>query len=402
MSNKRLTILGIITVVMIAWAIVQAQFSGQSNSIRAAVPVYLIQGLDTELVDTIIFKSQTKSFTLKRSEKGFSVVDKDNYPALIGEVNNLITTCLDIHIADIYTDNPSNHKDLEVTEDTARFVVKFLKSDSNMIAGLVIGKDKEQGQGIFVRLLSNDKVFVTFDKVLLKDDATQYIEKKLFSVDDDQVESVTVVLPDESYVLKKDKDSGNIVMHDLPTGKKLKSSDVENLFYSLDKLRFTDVKKKTSENTKLNFDKKFVCKLNNSTVYTVMFAKDNDKFFITCQAEFGDKSPVMKGDEVESEEELKKKEAKLLANEGVDKFDKKHSQWIYEITEYNSGNLIKPLSDLLEDEVIEEVIEVIEEEVIEDKVIEDEVIDEKITDESSANDVEVLDNTANIEINAAD
>jgi hypothetical protein len=72
-------------------------------------------------------------------------------------------------------------------------------------------------------------------------------------------------------------------------------------------------------------------------------------------AEFTDKTPVEKasidqGGEVESEEELKKKEAKLLARDNAAEFTAKHNGWLYEIAEWKAKNLTKKLEDLLEDE----------------------------------------------------
>jgi hypothetical protein len=49
-----------------------------------------------------------------------------------------------------------------------------------------------------------------------------------------------------------------------------------------------------------------------------------------------------------SEEQLKEKEAVLLAWEKATEFADKHKGWIYTITENKAKNLIKPLSDLLE------------------------------------------------------
>ena len=53
---------------------------------------------------------------------------------------------------------------------------------------------------------------------------------------------------------------------------------------------------------------------------------------------------------VESEEELKKKEAKLLAKEKTQKMSVRHKDWIYEIAENDAKNLTKQLSELIEEE----------------------------------------------------
>ena len=95
MSNKKLIILGAITVCMIIWAVVQSCIStkpsGESNAVS-----YLIQGLDPDDIGAIVIGTDDDAVTLKRDGDHFVVVNKDGYPAVSSEINNLINSCLDI------------------------------------------------------------------------------------------------------------------------------------------------------------------------------------------------------------------------------------------------------------------------------------------------------------------
>src|SRR4030043_128909 len=98
-----------------------------------------------------------------------------------------------------------------------------------------------------------------------------------------------------------------------------------------------------------------MCRLKDSTVYALRIAQKDGKTYVSCVAEFTDKTPVEKapvdqGGKVESEEELKKKEAKLLARDNATKFTTKHQGWVYEIAEWKAKNLMKELADLIGDE----------------------------------------------------
>lgn len=350
MSNKKLTILAIIAAVMIGWSIVQSKFANRHSG-GPAVSINLVQGLDLSLIDTISVKSgKMNSVTLKRNKNEFVIVENDNYPALTNEVNKLITSTLEINTSELYTVNPENHKDLGVAEEDANYVVKFFKSDSSPLAGVVVGKTKEQGGGTFVRLTSNDRVYVTYKDVMFNYKATDYIDKKLFSLNSSQITSITVNSPDNSYTLKKVDHAGEIKFIDLPEEKKLKTEVANEVFAALNDLSFTDVKMKTPENLQMGFEHNFVCTLKDSTVFAVNIAKKDEKVFITCKSNFTDTTPVVKDKDVETEEELKKKESKLLANENSNKFTIKHSSWIYEISEYDSRNLMKTIDELLEDD----------------------------------------------------
>ena len=88
-----------------------------------------------------------------------------------------------------------------------------------------------------------------------------------------------------------------------------------------------------------------------STEYSIGIATEDGKTFITCGAEFTDERPQAEDIKKDlTEEELKIKEAMLLADDNARKFTAKHQGWVYEIPEYIADNLTKELADLIEDE----------------------------------------------------
>jgi hypothetical protein len=260
---------------------------------------------------------------------------------------------LEIQTSASITDNPANHEDLEVTEEKARSVVKFMTPEPNsaVLTGVVVGKTEELGQGTYVRLLSSDsalsnEVYVASNAPWFGGTATNYIEQELISVTRDDIESVTVSSPSGKYTLKPKEDSQDVVLENIPAGKKLKSGDSPSVFTALTSLRCDDVKKKSPD---LSFEKQYVCRLKDSTVYTLKIAQKDDKTYVTCEADFTDTAPITKGSDVEEPEELKAKEAKLLARDNATKFATKHQGWVYEISDWKAKNLTKELADLIED-----------------------------------------------------
>jgi hypothetical protein len=346
MSDKKLTLLGIVAVFMVIWAVVQSRVSNRPK-VGTDRPAYLIQGLDPADIDSIVLGTGEDEVTLKRQGRGFVVVNKNNYPAKASEINNLITKSLEIQTSQFVTDNAANHEDLGLTEEKAKSLVKFFKPDSSLLTGVVAGKAKELGQGTYVRLASSDKVYVAPSMPWLGGTAMSYVEQELISVKREDIVSVTVSTAGGEYTLKSTDDDKGVILENIPAGKKYKSNDGDSVFTSLTSLRCDDVTKSSGD---LTFDKQFICRLKDSTVYTLKIAQKDDKTYTTCQAEFTDKTPVMVGTKAEPEEELKKKEAKLLAQENAIKFTQKHQGWVYEIAEWKAKNLIKELSDLIEDE----------------------------------------------------
>ncbi len=345
MSNKKLVLLGIVAVLMVIWAVVQSRISNRPV-VTSGEPTYLVQGLDTADIDSIVIGKGEDEVTLKRRGAGFVVVNKDNYPAKISQINDLISKCLEIERSQFVTDKTENHEDLEVTEEKARTVVKFLKPDSTLLTGIIIGKTRDLGQGNYVRLASNDKVYVAQNAPWFSSGAISFIEQQLLSVKLDDIESVMVSSSDGNYVLKAKEGGSDIEMENVPAGKKFKNTEGQGVFNVLTNLSFSDVKRDSND---ISFDRQYVGRLKDSTEYTVNIATKDDKTFVTCSARFTDERPTtIRKDE--SEEELKIKEAKLLADDKAKEFTAKHKGWIYEIADYKAKNLKVKLSDLLEEQ----------------------------------------------------
>ena len=348
MSNKKLIILGFVAVFMVVLAVLQPRISSKPKG-EPSGPEDLIQGLDPSNIGSIVIGSGDDEVVLKRKDGGFVVVNKDNYPAKSGEINELITSCLDIRTSELYTSDESVHKDLGVTEEESQSVVRFLRRDSSLLTGVVVGKAREMGRGTFVRRLTDDNVYITFERTMIRDRAMSYIEQELLSLDRENIESVTVTAGGKSYTLKRDESGKMVLAEELSEGRKLKSEEADKVAFALTNLRFADVKSTASSEGGHSFVNTYVCRLKDSTVYTLQIAKKDDKTFIICDAEFTDKTPVTKEGGVESEEELKKKEAKLLARDAAEAFSAKCKGWIYEIPDHRAKELMKAFSELVEE-----------------------------------------------------
>ena len=162
MSNKELTILFVVAVVTAVLAIVTLQWKTRKPSVSYK-NVNLIQGFDTGRIATVILKSKDEETKITLSDGRFVVTNKDNYPAMVNEINGLVAEILDIKTVDLITDDPTNHTDLGVSEDNARYIVKFLDKDAKPIegfGGIIISESDPEKQGIYVRLLAEDKVYL--------------------------------------------------------------------------------------------------------------------------------------------------------------------------------------------------------------------------------------------------
>lgn len=347
MSNQTLGKLALVAAVMVVWAVVQSHFSNRSR-VELSGPADLIQGLDTTEIDSIQIGHGDEATRIVRQEGRFVVANKANYPVDLKQLNDLITKCLDIKTIELYTDNPKNHEDLEVTEEKAKNVIKFFKADGSLLTGVIVGKSLESGKGTYVRLAAKAPVYLVESTPYFRSGPLEYVDQEIVSVEREDVNTVTVTTPDGPYTLRV-ADGDGVAMDRLPAGKTLKDSDAKSVLGSLDSLRFDDVNTPEALGD-LDFDHLYVGFLDDSTRYRLRLAQKGEKTYAKFDAKFMDTTPVtMTQGQVASEEELKKKEAKLQADEQAQKFTLRHRGWIYEIPDWKAKYLTMAQSGLLEE-----------------------------------------------------
>ena len=346
MSNQTLGKLALVAAIMVVWAVVQSHWSNRSR-VAPSGPAHLIQGLETGEIGSIQIGSGDEATKIVRQEGRFVVTNKANYLADTKQLNDLITKCLDIKTTELYTDNPKNHEDLEVTEAKAKNVIKFFKTDGSLLAGVVVGKSVEEGQGTYVRLADQDAVYLAESTPWFRSGPLEYVNQEIVSVERADVNEVTVTTPDGRYTLKAVGDG--VEMDNLPAGRTLKDSEAKSVLGALNSLRFDDVNTPDSLDD-LNFDHLYVGLADDSTQYRLRLARKGEKTYAKFDAKFTDTTPVtMTKGQVESEEELKKKDAKLQAQEAAQRLTLRHRGWVYEIPDWKAKYLTMAQSDLLED-----------------------------------------------------
>ena len=173
------------------------------------------------------------------------------------------------------------------------------------------------------------------------------------SVEKGDVERVEVTTGEDAYVIARNE-ADEIALQEIPEGKQPKGSEYDYVFNALSGLWMTDVAK--AEDLDLQWDATYTCRLKSGLTYIVRSAEKDGKHYVKLSAE----GPAVKSVQIsrtESEEELKKKEALLLAADTAKAFTPRHTPWVYEVSSWSGGRLRKPLSELLEDIPVEEVPE---------------------------------------------
>jgi hypothetical protein len=347
MSDKKLSFLGILAIVSVAGAIFVSQYVNRSENTSSGTG-YLIQGLDPAVIAKIVIGKGDEAFTLRRAGNGFVVESKDNYPADNKMINNILTSCMDIRIMELYTEDKANYKDLGVTEEDAQGIVKFLDLGGAIITGVIIGKDCPSGGRYYGRSVNDNKVYVMDNVPWPGVSPLEYVDRSLVSISKADIASITVTSSDGSYTLVPEANSTEASLKELPAGKKEKKNECNQVFSAIMNLKFDDVNA-VSKMPDLKFDREYTCLLKDSTLYLIEIAQKDSKTYIKCNVDFTDKTQVRKEEGVEPQEELQKKEAKLLAKEKAQKLQETFDGWIYQIPSQRGDYMTKPPAELVED-----------------------------------------------------
>ena len=174
------------------------------------------------------------------------------------------------------------------------------------------------------------------------------------SVEEANVQSISLTGPKGACELVKQEGDKQYKYVNMPDGKQLVSTVATSLFGALSSLQFDDVSRQAPPD--VTFDSGLVCKLTSQEVYAFKLGQKGEDTYVTCQGDYlGEKSIQLNTTQKDSKEELEKKEAVLLAQEKVQKFNIKHKGWTYKIPKWKADTLLKTPEDLLEDVTVEDV-----------------------------------------------
>jgi hypothetical protein len=351
MTDRKLSLLAIAAVIVAGGAILQSRLAHRAGASAMFQSSPLIQGLALDAIARITITSEKgeKTTTLEKKDKQFVVVDKNGYPANVSAVNTLLNNCLDIRTTEHITSDAANHADLGITDQTARYGVRFFNAEGKEITGVLISEMQSNPDGAFARLTTSNEAYFIQSPPWLSTGPIDYIDSTLIQADRAKMRKVIVKGPSGEYVLTSADGSDVVVLEPMPEGKQFKGTTYRSVFGALSGLRCEDVMSDEKAPEGLAYNQSYVCQMEDTTVYTVMLGKLDEKTYVTLSAEFLDKTPVEKERRVESEEELKKKEAKLLAIDAVEAFNQRHKGWVYQIPSYKATELTKKMEELLED-----------------------------------------------------
>ena len=175
----------------------------QSVNVSDKIGVAILPGLKLSLNNVsqlqIVGPGNQILSTITRSDMGWSVQERNAYPADLSKVRATLLNLADAKIIEEKTSNADLYSKLgveDVSSTDAQGTKAIIKYDNNTDE-LIVGKPGPQiNKSRYVRPGNSDTSWLIDRKIDLKYQADYWLKKDILSIEPNEVASVTIVLPD--------------------------------------------------------------------------------------------------------------------------------------------------------------------------------------------------------------
>ncbi|WP_116808607.1 DUF4340 domain-containing protein [Steroidobacter cummioxidans] len=360
MTSRKLSILAVIAVLAILAGLWLAGRQVSPPSIEsAALYPELKQELAAITAVRIVKAGGTPALDLQRGESGWTVAERNNYPADEAKLRKLITSITEAKVLEEKTSNPASYAALGVEDisDAAAGGVQIELDGPKQPIKLIVGKQAQGTQSQYVRRAGEPKSWLINKNIDTSASADQWLRKEVIDVSADRVQSaeVTVEKNKPYSAVKKTRADEDFTVEGLPKGKQLSSpSAADNFATALAGLTLSDVKA-ASEVTDPPSARATIRTFDGLVTEASGWTKD-DKHYVALKTSYdaalADKFKVATAD-------TEKKDAnsegappadppasRNVAEEST-KANAQLNGWVYEIPAYKYEAIFKPMDELI-------------------------------------------------------
>jgi len=372
MTSRKLSILAIIAVIAVLAGLWLASRQTSPPSIAsAALYPDLKQELGSITAVRIVKAGGTPALDLQRGENGWTVAERNNYPADEAKLRKLITSLTEAKVLEEKTSNPESYAALGVEDITnaAAGGVQIELDGPKQPIKLIVGKQAQGTQSQYVRRAGEPKSWLVNKSIDTSSSADQWLRKEVIDVSADRVQSAEVTIEKSKpySAVKKTRADEDFTVEGLPKGKQLSSpSAADNFATALAGLTLSDVKA-ASEVTDPPSARATIRTFDGLVAEATGWKKD-DKHYVALKTSYdaalADKFKVATADTEKKDAagtDGDKKDA-AANSEGAPPVDKpadpnvadestkvnaQLNGWVYEIPAYKYEAIFKPVDELI-------------------------------------------------------
>ena len=180
-----------------------------SESIGSAI-VPVLQSALNDISELQIVGANNKVLaTLQRQQSGWSVKERNQYPADISKIRAALLSLAEAKIVEQKTSNPDLYDKLgvESLDSSEAQGVKAIVTYADQNSELIIGNAGPQiNKSRYVRLTNSDVSWLIDRKIDLKHEPDYWLRKDILSIEPSEVAAVTILLKDQSRMEIRNSD----------------------------------------------------------------------------------------------------------------------------------------------------------------------------------------------------
>lgn len=359
LGKTNLKTLAIVAIVMIVAAIGLQWNQGRSSSGKYEREK-LFGSLKLDQVDRVKIVTPANNISLKKiNDEKWVMENRGGYPVESQRLAKLVIGLADIEPIDRMSNDPEKYEKMGVADGKPEMGrVEVLDKDQKVIAGLTLGKPRtppseQEGftppDGQFVRADHDKAVYLLKDQLQLDTLSETWLVKDVVAVKDAELQSIKVdhAATTESFTMARTGADPFAITSAIPDGYKEKAPNVQNISRALASVTLSDVLAASDPKaTEIVFDSKFTATHKNGLIIEVSGGKILTDPYIKIVASYDAAADLSVGDERTSDSVTAK--AMPKAEDTVKELNEKHSPWIYRLQSYQYENVMKKLSDAIE------------------------------------------------------
>ncbi len=251
MSGRTLAWLAGAAVVLVGLALLGQRETRPPTQSGALFLPGLMESLDAvDRVELLRGGNETAA-TLERGPTGWSVVDRDGYPADLRKIRHTLLSLAEARILEAKTANPALHDRLGVeaiASPSAGGIAVTLQGMDPPVS-VIVGDTTGDYQSYLRRADDPQSYLVDRDPEVGRSSA-DWLDTALLAIDGERIQEVLVTHPDGEIVrvTKAGPEQANFTVQDVPEGRELLYESVANVMGNvLDDLSLDDVERRTED-----------------------------------------------------------------------------------------------------------------------------------------------------------
>lgn len=299
-----------------------------------------IKGIDVNNIAKIeLTFPGNKKIEFERDSAFFVISNKKSYPASSAKINEMIFKIANIQVSEKVDSGVVEVDDLKqygLDKSNLSYKVAIFDGDGNVSVSFIVGKNLKN-KGNYIKKEKSGDVYLSQNRIWLDSTYKEFVDLALLNLEKNNVKALDMNL-DQKFSLMKD---GDKIKSDNGE-KEVDQKKFNKLIDGLNSLTFKDFYSVTDPNVQtLKFDSSVSVELDNSLIYNLNFAIDNDRYFAKLSATVEDMPSQITVTQEDGKEELSKIEEQIKAQSTSQLFNMKKAVWVYEIEQSKYKELLK-------------------------------------------------------------